>query len=495
MLGGWSSPVFLALLCMCTGGAEPDPPKMTLVCTDACLSSKENGSCDDGGERSSNSWCPIGSDCSDCGPRKIPELGELYYTVKQGDTLNKIGEQFGVTPDSIQIRNGIADPRDLEKGQRLQITKATEQKALLSAGPSEIARRRRVRIAARVLAFERLLTKSGYRQYVEHFYGPVGSTVDTGSRCFVSLAKLAEHPNHVVERPFPTLEETEATYGLGTPDDGAWWEPAGCTPRDTVAIIVPYRDRAEHLTAFLARMHPFLRKQMIRYRIFVIDQVDRKRFNRAKLLNVGATLAAQSIDVEKIAGPNRRFCFVFHDVDLLPESDQTLYTCPDVGEAPRHLSVFVDTHHTCLYKEIFGGVSVMNIEHFASVNGYSNVYWGWGGEDDDMSARIRCGVHAKIARPIACKGPCKFFRDCMEEMEPIVDYAGLDQSQFDSTPGHFVMIDGHSGTGKRMDTQNLKYLVHACRRFAGEGLTTLNFTVNEACVYTPGAYYHCRVAL
>ena len=32
-------------------------------------------------------------------------------------------------------------------------------------------------------------------------------------------------------------------------------------------------------------------------------------------------------------------CFIFHDVDLLPEDDRNLYTCPDM---PRHMSVAVD---------------------------------------------------------------------------------------------------------------------------------------------------------
>ena len=32
-------------------------------------------------------------------------------------------------------------------------------------------------------------------------------------------------------------------------------------------------------------------------------------------------------------------CFIFHDVDLLPENDRNLYTCPPL---PRHMSVAVD---------------------------------------------------------------------------------------------------------------------------------------------------------
>lgn len=32
-------------------------------------------------------------------------------------------------------------------------------------------------------------------------------------------------------------------------------------------------------------------------------------------------------------------CFVFHDVDLIPEDDRNMYSCP---EQPRHMSVAID---------------------------------------------------------------------------------------------------------------------------------------------------------
>jgi len=32
-------------------------------------------------------------------------------------------------------------------------------------------------------------------------------------------------------------------------------------------------------------------------------------------------------------------CFIFHDVDLVPENDYNLYTCPQM---PRHMSVAVN---------------------------------------------------------------------------------------------------------------------------------------------------------
>ena len=52
------------------------------------------------------------------------------------------------------------------------------------------------------------------------------------------------------------------------------------------------------------------------------------------------------------------------------------------------MSVAVDKFNYQLpYDGIFGGVSAMSVKHFNFVNGFSNQFWGWGGEDDDMAIR------------------------------------------------------------------------------------------------------------
>ena len=147
---------------------------------------------------------------------------------------------------------------------------------------------------------------------------------------------------------------------------------------DNVAIIVPFRARETELRGFLHFLHAHLSRQNIHYRIFVISQEDQLTFNRGMLFNVGFKEASRLSTWD---------CFVFHDVDLLPEDDRNLYTCP---ASPRHMSVAVDKFKYRLpYPEMFGGVTALLTRHFELVNGFSNQYWGWGGEDDDMSRRVR----------------------------------------------------------------------------------------------------------
>jgi len=159
---------------------------------------------------------------------------------------------------------------------------------------------------------------------------------------------------------------------------GGRFKPPECKPRHKVAIIVPYRDREDHLRAFLINIHRFLQRQQSEYGIYIVEQSGNGPFNRAMLMNVGAAEALKQHDYQ---------CFIFHDVDLLPEDDRNLYTCPI---QPRHMSVSVDSFMYRLpYDDIFGGVSAMTVDQFRLVNGFSNLFWGWGGEDDDMANRLR----------------------------------------------------------------------------------------------------------
>lgn len=161
-------------------------------------------------------------------------------------------------------------------------------------------------------------------------------------------------------------------------DLGGRFKPASCRSRHKVAIIVPYRDREEHLRIFLYNLHHFLQRQQVDYGIYIVEQSGSGAFNRAMLMNVGAAEALKQHEFQ---------CFIFHDVDLLPEDDRNLYTCPVM---PRHMSVAIDKFMYRLpYDDIFGGVSALTVEQFRLVNGFSNMFWGWGGEDDDMANRLR----------------------------------------------------------------------------------------------------------
>jgi hypothetical protein len=139
-----------------------------------------------------------------------------------------------------------------------------------------------------------------------------------------------------------------------------------------LCIVVPYRDREQHLAQFVPHMNNTLKKEGLDFEIFIVEQENGKPFNRAKLLNVGFDHAKDLFDY-----------FVFHDVDMLPVESDYSY-CPN----PTHLASRAEQFGWKLpYSGYFGGVTLFDKESFLKINGYANEYWGWGAEDDDVFAR------------------------------------------------------------------------------------------------------------
>ena len=141
-----------------------------------------------------------------------------------------------------------------------------------------------------------------------------------------------------------------------------------------LAIIVPYRDRRKQLDIFIPHMDSFLKDKGIDYQIIVAEQRDDRPFNRGKLFNIVFNTIKEDFDY-----------FCFHDVNLLPLTDDCDYSYP---EKPTHLASIVDDEYIP-YEEFIGGVFLINKEHFEQINGYSDEYWGWGYEDNDLLERMK----------------------------------------------------------------------------------------------------------
>ncbi|GBP36326.1 Beta-1,4-N-acetylgalactosaminyltransferase bre-4 [Eumeta japonica] len=116
--------------------------------------------------------------------------------------------------------------------------------------------------------------------------------------------------------------------------------------------------------------------------IYVIEQQDESPWNKGALYNIGA----------RVALADGFPCLVLHDVDLFPLDIANLYAC---AYQPRHMSASIDKFRYVLpYSNLVGGVCALQSEHYKRINGFSNRYIGWGGEDDDLTLRIqRHGLH------------------------------------------------------------------------------------------------------
>lgn len=145
-----------------------------------------------------------------------------------------------------------------------------------------------------------------------------------------------------------------------------------------LGIIVPYKNREEQLQKFKKEIPSFLKSQSITdYSIIVVNQTDKKKFNRGKLLNIGF-LEAEKQGCDYV---------IFHDVDMLPITADYSYSNKPLQIANTFLK---DGDFTrTIQRNYFGGVTLFSVKDFKTINGYSNKYKGWGFEDDDLLLRCR----------------------------------------------------------------------------------------------------------
>ncbi|BHF78521.1 hypothetical protein SprV_0602163400 [Sparganum proliferum] len=154
-----------------------------------------------------------------------------------------------------------------------------------------------------------------------------------------------------------------------------------------------------HLFQFLTRMLPFLSTQRRQYVIIITEQAGNQAFNRAKLFNVAVKEIRKSAPGDRLHGID---CFIFHDVDKVPTSSTTVYEC---GQNVRQLATAFrsDSGTRWLYREFLGAVTALSWEHVEKLNGASNIFYGWGGEDDELAIRLRLN-NITVDRPSSIDG-------------------------------------------------------------------------------------------
>ena len=143
-----------------------------------------------------------------------------------------------------------------------------------------------------------------------------------------------------------------------------------------LGVIVPYRNRYEQLITFKESITKYLESKNINFELIIVEQDNAKLFNRGMLLNIGFKYAKE-FECNYV---------VFHDIDMLPIDVDYLYS-----EVPLHMAtnfiVEEGEKERSLFDTYFGGVTMFPSEQFEQIDGYSNKYWGWGYEDNDLLLR------------------------------------------------------------------------------------------------------------
>lgn len=154
-------------------------------------------------------------------------------------------------------------------------------------------------------------------------------------------------------------------------------------------IVVPYRMREKQLRRFLPHIRDYFASSGIPYHLVIAEQAEGLPFNRGAMKNIGYELGAASDYT------------CFHDVDYLPlEADYSWSDVPAGLVWAGAESIPIKTQGLTQYikpnmPQFFGGAVLMPNALFERVDGYSNLYWGWGYEDTDLISRFQ-------AADIAC---------------------------------------------------------------------------------------------
>jgi predicted glycosyltransferase involved in capsule biosynthesis len=157
------------------------------------------------------------------------------------------------------------------------------------------------------------------------------------------------------------------------------------------SIIISYRNREEHLKTNIPRIHEHFTNLGVDFEIIVVEQNDSNPFCRGQLLNQGALVSSGDV-------------LIFHDIDHYPTTEvnytdfntdvflpitKVVYVDRELNPKPietiprgyRHFAHGVDDN-------FYGGVVIFKREKFFEINGFSNVYVGWGLEDADLRERV-----------------------------------------------------------------------------------------------------------
>ena len=141
-----------------------------------------------------------------------------------------------------------------------------------------------------------------------------------------------------------------------------------------LGVCVPYRNRELHLNEFIPKVGKYLKNRNIDFQMYFCHQVDDKLFNRGATKNIAAKHAfEEGCDY-----------IVWHDIDMIPEEGGGAdYSFPE--KHPIHIATQISQmEYKLKYHEYFGGAVIFSKEQVENTNGYSNGYWDWGMEDDDL---------------------------------------------------------------------------------------------------------------
>jgi hypothetical protein len=141
-----------------------------------------------------------------------------------------------------------------------------------------------------------------------------------------------------------------------------------------IAIIIPYRNRQQHLIEFIKYMNNE------NFDIYIIEQNDNQKFNKGILYNFGFLIASSKKNYD---------FYIFNDVDSIPDKNLLkiyFYHKNNDDNIIHYASPYLEYKYK--FPDFFGGCVGITKNLYEKINGFPNNFFGWGGEDDAFYNRV-----------------------------------------------------------------------------------------------------------
>lgn len=210
-----------------------------------------------------------------------------------------------------------------------------------------------------------------------------------------------------------------------------------------LALLVPYRDRKEHLDEFLPGIREYFSFSYIKEKnisgleIHICEQDNAEPFNKGRIINAGFVLSRQNNDY-----------FCIHDVDYIPlDADYSR------SLRPARL-IWQGLRKNEDYDQFFGAVVLLNKADFVQANGFSNEYWGWGFEDTDLALRLKAVKRNFVKRDGVFKA-LEHSNSGLDETGKLSQYAMANRQRFFQLSPNIQQVMAKDGLS------SLKYSVNS----------------------------------
>lgn len=222
-----------------------------------------------------------------------------------------------------------------------------------------------------------------------------------------------------------------------------------------LGVIIPFRGRVESssFNDLCSHLPQHLRRSGISFDLLLVNQVDDLPFNRAALANAGFSIFMGRTGARWVRRPPDYL--TIHDVDRFPVPPGHSVCDPITARYYDYPAAAPRVLHPSSYT---GGVLLITGAQFQRVNGFSNKFWGWGHEDNELYGRLRwCGLRPEHGLEL---DQCMVHRDC-----PLCQAAKEKQATRAALQ--------HETRSIALLQQNL---MQPWQRMQSDGISSLNFT-------------------